>query len=224
MHTVPGETGTGLVINMTTSDANNYEQGDWVVHCHHGIGQIEAVEHKRIGDEENTYFRIKTADSVIWMPVDQMDGEQFRPVADETHFQEAVAVLKKPAKRMASNLNTRKARIKRVTTNNVPEETARLIRDLRARRREKKGLNQSERRALRDLTKRFLQEWAVCRGLTMRQARRRLNRQLRRRRTATQERSGTGLKDPVKQETSAFLEALARRDDKWTEWLKKQHS
>lgn len=210
--------------NMTTNDAIDYDQGDWVVHCHHGIGQIEAIERKRIGDEENTYFRIKTADSVIWMPVDQMDSEQFRPVADETHFKEAVEVLKKPAKRMASNLNTRKARIKQVTTDNTPEETARLIRDLRARRREKKGLNQSERRALRDLTKRFLQEWAVCRGLTMRQARRRLNRQLGRRRAATHGRAGTDRKDTVKQETSAFLEALAKRDDKWTEWLKKQYS
>lgn len=210
--------------NKTTNDAMDYAQGDWVVHSHHGLGQIEAIERKRIGDQENTYFRIKTADSVIWLPVDQIDNEQLRPLADEMHFQEAVEVLKKPAKEMASNLNTRKARIKRVTADNVPEETARLIRDLRARRRKKKGLNQSERRALRDLTKRFLQEWSVCRGLTMRQARRRLNRQLGRRRAATQGRPTTGRQDNVRQETAAFLEALARKDDKWTEWFKKRRS
>lgn len=204
--------------------ALNYAQGDWIVHCYHGIGHIEAIEEKRIGDQEGTYFRIKMANSVLWMPVEQMDSEQIRPIASKTQFQEAVEALRQPPKGMASNLNKRQARIKRVTANNLPEETARLIRDLRARRRERKGgLNQGERRALRDLTKRFLQEWSLCVGLTMGQARRRLNRQFYwRRQAAKQSESETGRKDNGKPETSAFVEALAKRDNRWSDWLNKQ--
>ncbi len=208
---------------MTNNEALNYAEGDWIVHCYHGIGQIEAIEEKRIGDQEGTYFRIKMADSVLWMSIEQMDNEQLRPIVNETRFQEALEVLRKPPKGMASNLNKRQARIKRVTANNLPKETARLIRDLRARRREKKGLNQTERRALRDLTKRFLQEWSLCVGLTMGQARRRLNRQLYWKRKAAQEnQSEDGRKGNGKPETTPFIEALAKRDNKWSDWLNKQ--
>lgn len=206
---------------MTTNEA--FALGDWIVHCYHGIGQIEAIERKRIGAQESTYFRIKMADSAIWLPVDHMDNDQLRPIASKTRFQEAVEILRKPPKTMASNLNKRQARIKRVTANNLPKETARLIRDLRARRRERKGLNQGERRALRDLTTRFLQEWSICIGLTMGQARRQLDRQFYwRRRAAARNQPETGPKDEKKRQVSPFIEALARRDDKWSDWLNKQ--
>lgn len=201
----------------------NYVQGDWIVHCYHGIGQIEAVEQKKIAKQEGTYFRIRMADSVLWMSVEQMDKEQIRPVASKSRFQEAVEVLREPPKKMASNLNKRQARIKQVTADNLPKETARLIRDLRARRKEKKGLNQGERRALRELTKRFLQEWSVCVGMTMGQARRRLNRQLHwKRRNTIRDQSKTDRKDGEKPDTSPFVEALAKRDDKWSNWLNNQ--
>jgi RNA polymerase-interacting CarD/CdnL/TRCF family regulator len=208
---------------MTTNETLDYAQGDWIVHCYHGIGHIEAIEHKKIGDQEGTYFRIKMANSVLWLPIDQMNSEQIRPIASKIQFQEAVEVLRQPPEGMASSLNSRQARIKRVTANNVPKETARLIRDLRSRRREKNGLNQGERRALRDLTKRFLQEWSLCAGLTMGQARRRLNRQLYwKRKAARQKQSETGSKDHGVPETTPFIEALAKRDSKWSDWLNKQ--
>jgi len=211
------------VTTSTMKDATKYDQGDWVVHCHHGIGQIETIERKRIGKQENTYFCIKTADSVIWIPVEQMDKQHFRPIVEETDFQEAVAILRRPPKGMASNLNTRMAHIKEVTESNVPTETARMIRDLRARRREKKGLNLSERQALRDLTKRFLQEWSVCVGLTLKQARKQLNKQLTIRRSASQNPSATGRKDDRKRESTPILDALAKRDDRWSDWFKQKN-
>jgi len=212
------------VTESAAKEATKYDQGDWVVHCHHGIGQIEAVERKRVGKQENTYFCIKTADSVIWIPVEQMDKRHFRPIVDEMDFQEAVAILKRPPKGMASNLNTRLARIKQVTEDNVPAETARMIRDLRARRKEKKGLNLSERQALRDLTKRFLQEWSVCAGLTLKQARKRLNRQLTIRRSASQNPSAAGQKADRKREATPILDALAKRDDRWSDWFQQKNT
>jgi RNA polymerase-interacting CarD/CdnL/TRCF family regulator len=208
---------------MTTEEALGYVQGDWVVHCYHGIGHIEAIERKRVGDQESTYFRIKMADNTLWLPVEQMDKDQIRPIVNETQIQEAIEVLKRPPKDMASNLNKRQARIKQVTADNIPQETARLIRDLRARRREKQGLNQTERRALRDLTKRFLQEWSLCVGMTMGQARRRLNRQLHwKRKAAAQRQSETGRDDDEIHEASPFVKAIARKDEKWSDWLNNQ--
>ena len=36
------------------------EKGDWIVHQQHGVGQIEAVEEKKIRDEARKYFRVKS--------------------------------------------------------------------------------------------------------------------------------------------------------------------
>jgi CarD family transcriptional regulator len=161
-----------------TNGESTYSRGEWIVSCYHGVGKIEAVESKRINDQENTYFRVKMVDSTIWIPFDQMDNGQIRPISDKKRFQEAVEVLGNPPRKMESNFNKRKARFDRVLSNNLPKETARLIRDLRARRRSKKGLSQSGRRVLRNLTKRFVQEWAVSRDMSLEQAQQRLDRKL----------------------------------------------
>jgi RNA polymerase-interacting CarD/CdnL/TRCF family regulator len=202
----------------STDNAINYDQGDWIVHCHYGVGRIEDIEHKRVSDEENTYFRIKTADSVFWMPVEHMDTEQIRSIADERRFQEALEVLSKPANEMASTASKRKARIKQVTINNIPKETARLIRDLRARRREKNGLYHSEWKALRNLTMRFLQEWTVSVGLTMGQARRKLNRRLDGRKAEIVQKDLNNRKHKA----STSIGTRSRRDNKWSEWVNQQ--
>lgn len=186
------ETETEQVTDMTMKNATSYSQGDWIVHCHHGVGQIEDIERRRVSDQENTYFRVSTADSNLWIPVDQMDDNgKIRPVTDKECFQAAVDALNEPPRVMASGLSTRKSRIKQVVLDNMPVETARLIRDLRAKRRSSKGLNQSEWQALRGLTNRFVQEWAVCKGLTIEQARQRLNRKLDKRRATTKRRAET---------------------------------
>lgn len=208
---------------MTTDEVTNYAPGDWIAHCYHGIGQIEAIERRRVGDQDSAYFRIKMANNTFWIPVEQMNSDQIRPTTGKARFQEAVEALGEPPVRMDPGLNKRRARIKRVTAENAPKETARLIRDLRARRREGKGLNQTERQALRELTKRFLQEWALCAGLTMSQARRQLNRQLHwRKQAAAQSQHETGRIDGERHQTSPLVDALARRDDKWSEWLNDQ--
>ena len=204
---------------MTTKNTTGYDRGDWIVHCYHGVGQIEDIERKQINDQENTYFRLRTIDSTIWIPIDQIDNEQIRPISNRTNFQEAVEVLNNQPREMASNLSTRNSRINRVIAGNIPIETARLIRDLRARRRSKRGLNQGERNALRDLTKRFVLEWAVCKGVTIEQATRRLNNKLDEKRVAVKSHSGTTLKDGKVRKKSSLLKTLAVKQagDSWAE-------
>jgi RNA polymerase-interacting CarD/CdnL/TRCF family regulator len=62
---------------------------------------------------------------------------------------------------MSSNYKTRQSRIQRVRQRNTPRAIARLVRDLRARKREKGILNSAERSAFRTLKKRLLHEWAI---------------------------------------------------------------
>lgn len=142
-------------------EAREYVKGDWIVHAHYGIGQIEGIDMKGISGEETRYYRVHASDSTFWVPVDQMDSEVLRPLSTPEAIQKAIAALQNPPKEMSSNYKTRQTRIRDVQLQNTPRAIARLIRDLRARQREKGALNKTERSAFRTLKQRLVEEWAI---------------------------------------------------------------
>jgi RNA polymerase-interacting CarD/CdnL/TRCF family regulator len=145
---------------------HDYSQGDWIVHAYYGIGRIKGIEAKSISGEESRYYKIKATDSTYWLPVDQMDNEALRPLATSEDIQLAIDVLQEPPKEMSSNQNIRKSRIRRVQLQNKPEDVAGLVRDLRARRKEKGVLNQEERSVFSVLKQQLIEEWAVVYDLS----------------------------------------------------------
>ncbi len=68
----------------------------------------------------------------------------------------------------------RKDRINQIQTENAIPAIARLIRDLCARQTHK-SLSDTEQRALRHLTERFIAEWSVCMNMEQELARRQLS-------------------------------------------------
>jgi RNA polymerase-interacting CarD/CdnL/TRCF family regulator len=190
---------------------SKYAPGDWIVHCYHGVGLISATERMRVGDKENIYFRMEQPDGTIWIPPSLIDGEQVRPISDRAEFRQAIEVLSTDPIEMNSVLNLRKLRINRDIEENTPVATARLVRDLWARQREKGMLNDGERRALQDLRNRLVQEWAVCMGVHILQARLELEQKL-----------GSARMEEGRQDTnenSSSGSAIMSEDEKWAEWL-----
>ena len=143
-----------------------YKTGDWVVHAYYGIGQIERVEEKGISGDETLYYRIQTADSIFWMPVEQIDSDLIRHIAGEEEIDDVITILNREPREMSSNHQTRKGRIRQTRLLNTPVAFARLIRDLRARQLMKGKLNLSERNAFDQFKKRLAEEWAVATGST----------------------------------------------------------
>jgi len=156
----------------------DFHKGDWIVHRQYSLGQIKRIEIKDIGGEATEYYRVESEDSIFWIPVDQMDSDFIRPIATPQEFQKVLEELKKPSEKMASNYKKRNSRIKKVRLNNKPRSIARLIRDLRAKRRKKKGLNQTERNALKSLTDRLIKEWALVQNIRPEKAQERLEKLL----------------------------------------------
>ena len=144
--------------------AARFGEGDWIVHCSYGLGQIMGIETKRISGSGTRYYRIQTSDSTYWLPVTQSDSEELRPLASQAEIQAALAILAKPPRKMASNHTARKSRIQQVRSDNTPDDIARLVRDLRARQRDKGILNQTERSAYGTFKQRLLEEWAAVSG------------------------------------------------------------
>ena len=158
-------------MSAVVQDVRKYELGDYIVHCHHGVGRIEATERKNLGGKDTTYFRIEMADSMIWIPVDVMNNGRLRPLVEKTVLQEAIDSLSNTSVEMNSNMNLRKLRINQVIDDNEPISTAELIRDMWARQQIKGTPNESERRAYRGLTGRFLQEWALTMAINIEEVR-----------------------------------------------------
>ena len=144
--------------------------GDWIVHSFCGIGQVRTTEHKAIGGKESAYYRIEMLDSTVWQPVGSTEGKNIRELSKKREFQRAIDVLNDEPEEMSTNINTRKGRLSQVLSENIPVSTACVVRDLRARHEHIGNLNQTETDAYRALCDRFIQEWAVCMGITIEKA------------------------------------------------------
>lgn len=160
-------------------DPQTYIPGAWVVHRHHGVGQVKSKETKHIAQQENTYFKIQTFNSTIWLPENKMNDEWLRPIATLAEVKRALKVLRAEPQPMSDNLNTRKSRIQKIESNAAPAEIAELVRDLWSLKKKKKGLPQVEEAGLRHLTECFLAEWAVSGDMTIDEAKQRLDKLLR---------------------------------------------
>ncbi len=146
------------------TELQTYAVGDWIAHAHYGVGQIEAIEAKNLSGSKTSYFRVKTAGSTFWIPVKQMNSALLRPLSTPEQIKEVTVVLNKPARIMSSNAKIRQSRIHSVRLSNTPSDVARLIRDLRARQRDKGILYSTERGAFRALKEQLAQEWAIVTG------------------------------------------------------------
>lgn len=155
---------------MAENENLTYRPGDWIVHLHHGVGEIECIEEKELGGDSTTYYKVVTKNKTLWVPLDKAENRWFRPLASNEEFDEIIDILRKPPREMHSNHNTRKARINSVKSGGSLQDMARLIRDLWGRRAERR-LNNTEERALRRFTDRFLREWSVAKGLDEEEAR-----------------------------------------------------
>ena len=147
------------------AENGTYVADDWIVHSQYGIGQIQHIEVKEITGEKTRYYKVKTNDSLFWMPVDQMDDDVIRPLFTPEEIEEAIAILQNPAKEMSTNYKIRQNRIQDSRDQNTPQSIARIVRDLQARKNNKGVLNSSERNAFLSLKERLVTEWSIVIGL-----------------------------------------------------------
>lgn len=138
-----------------------YSVGDWIVHNFYGVGQIKKIEEKPIHGEKVRTFRVRTKDSVYWVPVKKSDNPRIRRVVNKSKLRRAIRTLKSKPKKMNKNYKTRNARIKKVFLNGSIQKLARLLRDLLSLRHDKK-LNNTEKDAVEKIQGRFIREYAIC--------------------------------------------------------------
>lgn len=168
-------------MTQMTGNKTAYDKGDWIVHLYHGVGQVKGIVSREVAGETTKYYRVKTDNSTLFIPVGDFDDDRLRPAATRKELESAIKVLTKPPEEMANDHNDRRRRIREVKNNGSLRDVLGLVRDLSWRRYDKK-LNNTEERALRRFKDRLLREWAVVMDTTPEDARRELNKILRRNR------------------------------------------
>ncbi len=154
------------------------EKDDWIVHQQHGVGQIEAIEEKKIGDEARKYFRVKTSSGIYWLPISGIP-DYVRTVSSRYKFRKVLGLIRKPPQLLLNNYKERNREISERLENATLEVKGELIRDLHARRHmEGLSLSALNERQLADLRQQFLREMTIVLEIDMQNAEEKLNKAL----------------------------------------------
>lgn len=163
-----------------SSDGNEerIKEGDWIVHQQHGVGQIKAIETKKIGSEERKYFRVKTDSAVYWLPIREIP-DYVRTVSSQYKFRKVLGLIRKSPQLLLNNYKERNKEISEKLKNATLEVKGELIRDLHARRHmEGMSLSALNERQLTDLRQQFLREMIVVLEIDMQSAEEKLDKAL----------------------------------------------
>jgi CarD family transcriptional regulator len=128
--------------------------GDNVVVPGCGVGRIEAVEKKELGEGVRVeLFRIALAceEVRVWIPVGRLEEKGVRAVMDVEHAERALALIgEQEAPETRKNWNQRRRRYDEMLLSNSPTMMARLLGELSAVRADK-PLTFTEKRLFRQV-------------------------------------------------------------------------
>lgn len=152
----------------------NFSKGDWLVHSSYGVGQIKSVEEKPIHGELVSVFRVKTKNSIYWLPVENAGNSRIRRVANKEKLTEALAQLETNPQEMGNDYRTRKVHIAEVFSNGSIKQKVKLFRDLMGLRKEKIWSN-TENDAANTIFEQLSSEYAVSFDVPLEEAREKIN-------------------------------------------------
>lgn len=154
-----------------------FKIGDWVVHCVHGLGQVQALE-ERVTDKRSVlYYAVQLADLTVWVPTDENGKNRLRRPTDETGFQELLATLAEPAEPLPTDRRQRSLQVSDLMKDGSAESLCRVVRDLRAYR-QTRTWNEYDHELLRRAQKLLIGEWSFVRSLSPVEAEAEINKSL----------------------------------------------
>ena len=115
------------------SEQKTYKKGDWIVHIFYGLGQVIGKDKRELDGEKQGYLKVKTDDSLYWIPVANIDFNRVRPIASINQIKYAFTLVQKPPKKLAKDYIARKKEISQTLNNVSLYSNVRLIRDLKGR-------------------------------------------------------------------------------------------
>lgn len=145
---------------MTAKKSLRFKIGDWIVHYSYGVGKVVDIVEKVLDGQEETYFKVSTADIEYWLPSEKADADHISPIRSKKEFDQALKIISKPPDLMTDPPSRHSRMIyERWLDGSLPARAA-LIRDLHGMNVVKK-LNYDEKRAYDKAENFFINEWII---------------------------------------------------------------
>lgn len=152
----------------------SYSKGDWIVHSTYGVGQIKTIEEKPIHGETVRVFRVKTRNSIYWLPVQNADNARIRRITNKVTLNEALAKLQSEPEKMGDDYRTRNTHINEAFSNGSILKSVELFRDLMGLR-EIKAWSNTENDAANTIFNQLASEYSVIYDISLDKARQKIN-------------------------------------------------
>ncbi len=147
----------------------DFQTGDNVVHCTHGLGKVLAIEERVIFDKTARYYMVQMASLTIWVPVDENLEHRLRPPNSKARFREVLDILSSPADKLPDDRRQRSSQLLEMLGDGKAESICRVIRDLAAYR-SSRTWNESDNALMRRAQKALIGEWSFILSVTPHEA------------------------------------------------------
>ena len=155
-------------------EVSKFGKGDWIVHSAYGVGQIRMIEQKPIHGEIVSVFRVKTRNSIYWLPIENADNSRVRAIADEEKINDALLQIQDTPHEIGSDYRARNNHINEILQHGTLLSKVELLRDLLALRQEKVWSN-TENDAANTLFDQLTSEYSVVQKVPIETAREEIN-------------------------------------------------
>jgi RNA polymerase-interacting CarD/CdnL/TRCF family regulator len=113
---------------------SEFNPGDWIVHAHHGLGQVTEVTTRTIEGQQVDCLRVQTSNLVYFMPIGDNGTHAIRPVSSRRNLRRALKNIRTDPQPINDDYRTRSKYINQEITKCSLDDRACLIRDLASRR------------------------------------------------------------------------------------------
>lgn len=137
----------------------NFQPGDWVVHCTHGVGQVKGIEDRSFGDHTIPYYMVQIGDLTIWVPADENISARLRVPASKSDFQTLLKTLTSEPETLPTDRRQRNQQLLEQLKDGSVDSLCRVIRDLTAIRK-LRTWGDYDRDLLRRTQKTLVGEWS----------------------------------------------------------------
>lgn len=136
-----------------------FQSGDWVVHCTHGLGQVTAIEMRSFGEQNILYYQVQIGDLTIWVPADESLSKRLRKPASRAEFDQLFTMLTNPPEALPIDRRQRNQYLIELLKDGTAETLCRVIRDLSAIRKQRTW-SEYDKEIMRRVQKSLIGEWS----------------------------------------------------------------
>jgi RNA polymerase-interacting CarD/CdnL/TRCF family regulator len=154
-----------------------YQTGEWVVHCTHGLGKVLGIEERTMDGNRSLYYEIQASDLTIWVPMDENLESRLRLPSSATEFREIISTLSEPAEALPEDFRQRNLQIHTRLKDGGAEARCKVLRDLTAYRHNR-ALSDHDRDLMTKVRKTLIGEWSFSLSITREEAEMELHRSL----------------------------------------------